>query len=113
MKNPRLSSIDALSSKLERDTMNVAVCCLLLCAVCASTLAWDLFNMAATPPMGFANWNGFGCNYNDNVPEHGRLHERERLAAAGYRTMIIQEDHRPHRTPTGCRSRTPRSSHTA
>ena len=23
--------------------------------------------LALTPPMGFANWNGFGCNYNDTT----------------------------------------------
>ena len=34
----------------------------------AAALANALNNgLARTPPMGFANWNGFGCNYNDTT----------------------------------------------
>ena len=29
--------------------------------------AWDPWNLCPRPPMGFANWNGFGCNYNDTT----------------------------------------------
>ena len=25
--------------------------------------AWDPWNLYPRPPMGFANWNGFGCGY--------------------------------------------------
>ena len=87
-----LSTRRGKCSSNKRETMNVAVRCLVLCALCASTLAWDPFNMAATPPMGFANWNGFGCDYNDTTFRNmADFMNASGLAAAGYRTMIIQE----------------------
>ena len=39
----------------------------LVAGLLVCTDAWDPFNLAPTPPMGFANWNGFGCNYNDTT----------------------------------------------
>ena len=29
--------------------------------------AWDPWMLAQRPPMGFANWNGFGCDYNSST----------------------------------------------
>ena len=48
--------------------------------------------LALTPPMGFANWNGFGCHYNDTTfRQQADYLNSSGMAAAGYRTMIIQE----------------------
>ena len=48
--------------------------------------------MAQTPPMGFANWNGFGCNYTETTfMEMADFLNSSGLAALGYRTLIIQE----------------------
>ena len=47
---------------------------------------------ALTPPMGWANWNGFGCNYNDTtIRQQADFLNSSGMAAAGYRTVIIQE----------------------
>jgi len=47
---------------------------------------------ALLPPMGFANWNGFGCHYDDaTFRQQADFLNSSGLAAAGYRTMIIQE----------------------
>lgn len=57
-----------------------------------AALAWDPWHMAQTPPMGFANWNGFGCNYNASTfMETADFLNMSGMAALGYRTMIIQE----------------------
>ena len=45
-----------------------------------------------TPPMGFANWNVFGCNYDDaTFRSIADAFVSTGLAAAGYRYMLVQE----------------------
>jgi hypothetical protein len=48
--------------------------------------------LARTPPMGFANWNGFGCNYTDaTIRSMADIMVNFGLRDAGYNTIIIQE----------------------
>jgi alpha-galactosidase len=48
--------------------------------------------LALTPPMGWANWNSFGCDYNSStIMAQADALNASGLAAAGYRTIIIQE----------------------
>ena len=48
--------------------------------------------LALTPPMGFANWNVFGCDYNDTTfRSMADAFVSTGLAAAGYKYMLVQE----------------------
>lgn len=48
--------------------------------------------LALTPPMGFANWNGFGCNYNDStIRGIADALVDSGMRDAGYNIIIIQE----------------------
>ena len=48
--------------------------------------------LALTPPMGFANWNSFGCDYNDaTFRSMADAFVSTGLAAAGYKYMLVQE----------------------
>ena len=80
--------------------------------------AWDPWNLYPRPPMGFANWNGFGCGYvrarlsaaliwrSKTLPTECRARWGQNsstiramadalvtsgLRDAGYRTVLIQE----------------------
>ena len=56
-----------------------------------SASAWDN-GAALTPPMGFANWNVFGCNYTDALfREMADAFVSTGLAAKGYEYMLVQE----------------------
>ena len=56
------------------------------------SLAWDPHNMFPTPPMGWANWNQFGCNYNDSViRQMADSIVSSGMVDVGYKTIIIQE----------------------
>lgn len=61
-------------------------------------------DLAATPPMGWANWNSLGCNY-DEVKIRAIADEMvsSGMRDAGYRYLIIQECIVPagHRDATG------------
>eukprot|EP01065_Artemidia_motanka_P034929 TRINITY_DN42911_c0_g1_i1.p1 TRINITY_DN42911_c0_g1~~TRINITY_DN42911_c0_g1_i1.p1 ORF type:complete len:496 (+),score=137.97 TRINITY_DN42911_c0_g1_i1:63-1490(+) len=58
----------------------------------AGTAAWDPFNLAPTPPMGWANWNGFGCNYTaDTIKRTADKMVASGMRDAGYDIIIIQE----------------------
>jgi alpha-galactosidase len=75
-----------------------------LVAALASTSSALDNGLALAPPMGFANWNGFGCNYNDTTfRQQADYLNSSGLAALGYRTMIIQEciTLAGHRAPDG------------
>jgi hypothetical protein len=64
---------------------------LLLLLLACSVAALDN-GRALLPPMGFANWNGFQCNYNDSTFRvQADALDSLGLAKAGFRTMIIQE----------------------
>ena len=53
--------------------------------------AWDN-GAALTPPMGFANWNVFGCNYTDALfREMADAIVETGLGAKGYEYMLVQE----------------------
>eukprot|EP01083_Nonionella_stella_P307236 1079124_1 len=51
--------------------------------------------LALTPPMGWANWNTFGCNYNDTTIRQVRQQAKALvdlgLRDVGYDVLIIQE----------------------
>ena len=48
--------------------------------------------LCATPPMGWANWNSFGCNYNDSLlREEANALVNYGFKDAGYNIIIIQE----------------------
>lgn len=48
--------------------------------------------LARTPPMGWANWNGFGCHYNAaTIKSMADLLVSTGMKAAGYRYVLIQE----------------------
>lgn len=60
--------------------------------------------LAATPPMGWANWNSLGCNYDEETIRN--IADRmvsTGMRDAGYRYLIIQECIVPlgHRAPDG------------
>jgi alpha-galactosidase len=48
--------------------------------------------LAPTPPMGWANWNSLGCNYNeDTIKSIADLMVSSGMREAGFRYLIIQE----------------------
>ena len=54
------------------------------CFLAVPAAAWDN-GVALTPPMGFANWNVFGCNYDDALfREMSDTFVSSGLAAKGY-----------------------------
>ena len=60
--------------------------------------------LAATPPMGWANWNSLGCNYDEETIR--AIADRmvsSGMKAAGYSYLIVQECIVPasHRAPDG------------
>jgi alpha-galactosidase len=61
--------------------------------IAGAPLAWGWRNGAAlTPPMGFANWNLFGCNYDDAFfREIADAFVSTGLRDAGYEYMLVQE----------------------
>lgn len=62
-----------------------------LACLCAAALGLNN-GLARVPPMGFANWNGFGCNYNDTtIRSIADALVRTGMRDAGYTTIIIQE----------------------
>ena len=62
-----------------------------LLSLLAPAAAWDN-GAALTPPMGFANWNNFGCNYTDALfRELADTFVSTGLAAKGYEYMLVQE----------------------
>jgi len=61
-------------------------------------------DLAAAPPMGWANWNSLGCNYNeDKIRDIADRMVSSGMREAGYRYLIIQECIVPagHRDATG------------
>lgn len=64
---------------------------LLLALAIAPTSAWDN-GAALTPPMGFANWNLYGCNYNDTLFRAiADAFVSTGLRDAGFEYMLVQE----------------------
>lgn len=64
-----------------------------LCVVASlfEVIAWNN-GAALTPPMGFANWNLFGCNYDDALfREMADAMVSTGLAALGFKYMLVQE----------------------
>ena len=60
--------------------------------------------LAPAPPMGWANWNSMGCNYNEDTIRAIADHiVSSGMREAGYRYLIIQECIVPvgHRAPDG------------
>jgi alpha-galactosidase len=60
--------------------------------------------LAPTPPMGWANWNSLGCNYDEGTIRSMADHlVSSGMRDAGYRYLIIQECIVPagHRSPDG------------
>jgi len=54
--------------------------------------AWDPWGMAPTPPMGWANWNGFACNYDDStIRAQADALVSTGMRDVGYNVVIIQE----------------------
>lgn len=62
------------------------------CSAGAQPKMAGVLPMAATPPMGWANWNSLGCNY-DEAKIRGMADHlvSSGMEAAGYRYLIIQE----------------------
>jgi alpha-galactosidase len=62
-----------------------------LAAGLASATAWNN-GAALKPPMGFANWNLFGCNYDDAFfREMADAFVSTGLRDLGFRYMLVQE----------------------
>lgn len=58
------------------------------CLLIAVASAWDN-GVALTPPMGFANWNVFGCDYDDALfREMSDTFVSTGLAAKGYECVM-------------------------
>ncbi len=81
-----------------------------------ASLASKLSQLADTPPVGWANWNSLGCDYDEKtIKSMADLLALTGMKDAGYRYLIIQEcivpaGHRasdgtlvpdPHRFPSG------------
>jgi alpha-galactosidase len=64
--------------------------------------AWDLGNLAPTPIMGWANWNAFFCDYNDQtIRDQADALVSTGMRDAGYKYVVIQECIAPGRTHDG------------
>jgi alpha-galactosidase len=62
------------------------------CSAVAQPKMVSALPMTATPPMGWANWNGLGCNYDEAKIRSMADHlVSSGMVAAGYRYLIIQE----------------------
>lgn len=63
---------------------------------------WDLGNLAPTPIMGWANWNAFFCDYDDNtIRQQANALVSSGMRDAGYRYVVIQECIAPARAKDG------------
>ncbi len=84
--------------------------------VCAAAMlaatgpAWALDDgLALTPPMGFNDWNAFGCNVSEQLIEqtaaamHHQRHAGGRLRLRQHRRLLADAS---HATPTAISSRT-------
>lgn len=68
----------------------------------ADTAPPSVSSFLRTPPMGWANWNSLGCNYNDaKIRQVADEMASSGLRAAGYRLIRIQECIFPTRDPAG------------
>lgn len=68
----------------------VGILCVSLFAVDRDSLAWP--NLAPTPPMGWANWNYYFCDYNDQtIRDQADALVSTGMRDLGYRYVIIQE----------------------
>lgn len=58
--------------------------------------------LASTPPMGWANWNHFACDYNDQtIRDQADALVASGMRDLGYRYVLIQECIAPSRNATG------------
>jgi alpha-galactosidase len=59
-------------------------------------------NLAPTPPMGWANWNHYFCEYDDaTIRAQARAMVQSGMRDLGYKYLIIQECIAPSRNPEG------------
>src|SRR4051812_15660028 len=59
-------------------------------------------NLAPTPPMGWANWNHFFCDYDDStIRAQADAMVRTGMKDLGYKYLIIQECIAPSRDGSG------------
>ena len=97
----------AITGSRQRDDKAAAVVLAVVAAAAALlpfASAWDPWMLAQTPPMGFANWNGFGCGYNSStIRAVADVMAASGLRDAGFRYVLIQECITPkgHRTKDG------------
>eukprot|EP01084_Bolivina_argentea_P189707 326186_1 len=71
--------------------MSVIIRLLLLATGVNNVISWSN-GLVTTPPMGWANWNTFGCNYNDTtIRQQAKAMVDLGLKDVGYEILIIQE----------------------
>lgn len=68
------------------------VVAILLASAAAAQTSDNASDLASTPPMGWANWNSLGCNYDEGTIRAIADHMvSSGMRDAGYRYLIIQE----------------------
>lgn len=90
----------------KRKTVGILARVVVLLACCAPILAQAggklQANLAPTPPMGWASWNHFFCDYNEQtIRDQADALVSTGMRDLGYRYVLIQECIAPGRNTSG------------
>eukprot|EP01084_Bolivina_argentea_P195917 335978_1 len=93
---------DSARTRLIMQIIMVALTVTMLLFILQHTAAWNNNNITLTPPMGWASWNPFGCNYTeDTIKQQSKALVDLGLGDLGYDIVITQECIGVNRTAEG------------